>query len=63
MDQSAVPQRKPRYLLGSFWLILGIVALITGVSDGQVGAIFLSFAMFAYAVYLYRGGRFGFIIW
>ena len=63
MEQNTVVRRRPRYILGTFWLALSILMLIAGISDGSAGPVLVSIALFAYSVYLYRGGRFGFIIW
>jgi cbb3-type cytochrome oxidase subunit 3 len=62
MSQPVV-RRRPRYVLGTFWLILAFIAVIGGFSDGQFSTVLLGIAMAAYSVYLYRGGRFGFVIW
>jgi hypothetical protein len=63
MDQRIVVRRKPRYLLGTFWLVLGVLAVIGGITGGKPIGFLIGPALIAYAVYLYRGGRFGFIIW
>jgi hypothetical protein len=58
---SALPvqKRKPRYVLGTFWIIVAIVCFIAGFS-GLWWAILIGLASVAYAIYLYRGGRYGF---
>jgi membrane protein implicated in regulation of membrane protease activity len=63
MDRNATVARRPRYVLGTFWLILGIIALVASISGGNFFGILLALAMFAYSVYLYRGGRYGFFVW
>jgi hypothetical protein len=63
VDEPTVVRRKPRYILGTFWMVLGILALVGGLADGKVVSVLLSPLLIAYSVYLYRGGRFGFIIW
>jgi 1,4-dihydroxy-2-naphthoate octaprenyltransferase len=58
---SALPsnKRKPRYVLGTFWIVVAIVCFIAGFS-GLWWALLIGIACVAYAIYLYRGGRFGF---
>jgi hypothetical protein len=57
------PRRRPRYVLGTFWLLIGIAGFFSGFSaDGHIGLL-LGPLLIAYAVYLYRGGRFGLILW
>ena len=63
MDETTVQRRKPRYVLGTFWLILGAVGLLGGTAGGKILAVLVGGLMIAYSVYLYRGGRFGFFIW
>jgi len=63
MTQETTTRRKPRYLLGTFWLILSGLALYAGATGAGVAVLFLGLLMLAYSIYLYRGGRFGFIIW
>jgi hypothetical protein len=63
MTQSTSGARKPRYVLGTFWLILGLLAIIGGVSGGKASALLVGLAMIGYSVYLYRGGRFGLVVW
>jgi hypothetical protein len=53
---------KPRYLLGTFWLVVALVCLIAGL-NGLWWAILLAIASVVYAIYLYRGGRYGFWFW
>jgi hypothetical protein len=61
-DQSPV-RRRPRYILGTFWLLIGVAGLVVAVSEGEAGPLFVGALAFLYSVYLYRGGRFGFIVW
>lgn len=61
MIQPAV--RKPRYVLGTFWLILALAAIGGAFTTGKPVSFIVGIAMGAYSVYLYRGGRFGFVIW
>jgi hypothetical protein len=63
MTQSTSGARKPRYVLGTFWLVLGVLAIIGGVSGGKASALLVGLAMIGYSVYLYRGGRFGLVVW
>jgi len=63
MEENTVVRRKPRYILGTFWLVVSVCALIGGVGDRSAGPILVSPLLLAYSIYLYRGGRFGFIIW
>jgi hypothetical protein len=64
MTSPAPVRRRPRYLLGTFWLILGVVGFFGAFSaSGSPWLFLLGPAMIAYSVYLYRGGRFGFIVW
>jgi hypothetical protein len=63
MAERTVSRRKPRYILGTFWLILAVAAIIGGISGGKVTVILVGLAILAYSVYLYRGGRFGLFIW
>ncbi len=63
MDEQIVVRRRPRYLLGTFWLALGVLTFIGAISQGKPIGFLVSPALIAYSVYLYRGGRFGFIIW
>jgi hypothetical protein len=62
MSQPVV-RRRPRYALGTFWLILAVLAIIGGFSQGQFSVVLVGIAMAGYSIYLYRGGRFGFVIW
>jgi hypothetical protein len=63
MDNATVQRRRPRYVLGTFWLILAAVGIVAGIADGKFFAVLIGAAMLAYSVYLYRGGRYGFFIW
>jgi 1,4-dihydroxy-2-naphthoate octaprenyltransferase len=58
---SALPvtKRRPRYVLGTFWLIVAVICFVAGFS-GLWWAILIGLACVAYAIYLYRGGRYGF---
>jgi hypothetical protein len=57
-------RRRPRYILGTFWLILGLVGFFSAfTAGGSLWMLLIGPLMIAYSVYLYRGGRFGFIIW
>lgn len=63
----AIPSRKPRprYALGTFWLLLGIAILVfafVGKTPGHQNGFWGGPLLIAYAIYLYRGGRFGFFI-
>lgn len=58
-------RRRPRYILGTFWMILGIAGLIAAFvakTPGHEHGFWVGPLMIAYAVYLYRGGRWGFFI-
>jgi hypothetical protein len=68
MDSSPAPahqsaakpaRRKPRYVLGTFWIIVAMVCFAAGFG-GLWWAFLLGLACIAYAIYLYRGGRWGF---
>jgi hypothetical protein len=63
MDQQVDVRRKPRYLLGTFWLVIGVAVFFGGIAQGKPAGIIVGPLLIAYSVYLYRGGRFGFIIW
>jgi len=52
-------RRKPRYFLGTFWIVVSLFCFIAGFR-GLWWSLLLGLACFAYAVYLYRGGRWGF---
>lgn len=53
------PRRRPRIALGTFWLLLSVLCFAAGF--GGVGwGFLLGIVLLAYAVYLYRGGRYGF---
>lgn len=58
---SAMPstKRKPRYVLGTFWIIVAVGCFIAGFA-GLWWAFLIALAAVAYAIYLYRGGRYGF---
>jgi 1,4-dihydroxy-2-naphthoate octaprenyltransferase len=59
---SAMPStqaKKPRRALGTFWLIIGVLLLVAGFT-GNGWCVLLGIAAIAYAIYLYRGGRYGF---
>lgn len=58
---SALPsnKRRPRYVLGTFWTLIAVICLIAGFT-GLWWAIVLGLLCIGYAVYLFRGGRFGF---
>jgi fatty acid desaturase len=51
--------RKPRYVLGTFWVIVAILAFIAG-ATGLWWSWLVGIACIGYAIYLYRGGRWGF---
>ena len=53
-------RRRPRYVLGTFWLLVGIVAFFNGFSPGQHVGLLIGLLALGYSVYLYRGGHFGF---
>jgi hypothetical protein len=64
---SSVPRvrRKPRYILGTFWMLIGLASLIfafTSSASGHLNGLWAGPLLIAYAVYLYRGGRWGFFI-
>jgi len=46
-------------VLGTFWLIIGVLLLVAGFAGSGWGVL-LGIAAIAYAIYLYRGGRYGF---
>jgi hypothetical protein len=50
-------------LLGTFWLIVGVAGVIAGISGEQRTGLLIGPLLVAYAIFLYRGGRFGLIIW
>jgi hypothetical protein len=50
---------RPRYFLGTFWVVVSLFCFIAGFR-GLWWSVLLGLACFAYAIYLYRGGRFGF---
>ncbi|HEX3680168.1 MAG TPA: hypothetical protein VHU90_10645 [Galbitalea sp.] len=52
-------KRKPRYVLGTFWIVVAILCFVAGFS-GVWWAMLIGLACVAYAIYLYRGGRYGF---
>jgi hypothetical protein len=56
-------RRRPRYILGTFWMLIGIVGFFKGFSAGYHIGLLIGPLLIAYAVYLYRGGRFGLIVW
>lgn len=62
-NPSVAVRRKPRYVLGTFWLLLTVVAFVSGVSGGGAAPLLLSPLLLLYSIYLYRGGRWGLIIW
>ena len=55
-------KRKPRYFLGTFWLAITVLLGAVGFTNpaGAWWCILLAIATFAYSIYLYRGGRYGF---
>jgi len=55
--------RRPRYLLGTFWMVIGVLVFFGGFSAGHHLGLLIGPLLVLYAVYLYRGGRFGLIIW
>jgi hypothetical protein len=60
-----VIRRKPRYILGTFWMLIGVAILIfsfTSSAAGHLNGLWAGPLLIAYAVYLYRGGRWGFFI-
>jgi cytoskeletal protein RodZ len=52
-------KRKPRFFLGTFWLLIAVLLIALGFV-GTWWLALLGVALFVYAIYLYRGGRFGF---
>jgi len=62
MTNTSPVRRRPRYILGTFWLILSIASFIYifSSSSGHLNGLWLGPLLLAYSIYLYRGGRFGF---
>ncbi|WP_422758865.1 hypothetical protein [Paenarthrobacter sp. C1] len=59
------PKPRPRYALGTFWLIIGVAVLIAAFASrfpGHQNGFWAGPLMIGYAIYLYRGGRYGFFI-
>jgi hypothetical protein len=56
-------RRRPRYLLGTFWMVAGVLTFIAGFGAGHHLGLLIGPLFIMYAVYLYRGGRFGFVVW
>ena len=52
--------RKPRIVLGTFWLFVAIGLVVVGITGGNAWPVVLGVASVAYSIYLYRGGRYGF---
>jgi uncharacterized membrane protein len=48
--------------LGTFWILVTLLLLVVGFTNPAHawGLILVGIATFAYSIYLYRGGRFGF---
>lgn len=61
-DQSEAQRPKPRLLLGTYWLAIAALCVYAG-STGLEWGIAIGLACGAYAIYLYLGGRHGFIVW
>jgi len=60
---TTVPRRRPRWILGTWWLMIGVIGIGVSISAGNIAEFFIAALCLAYSVYLYRGGRFGFIVW
>jgi hypothetical protein len=60
---NAVVRRRPRYILGTFWMLIGLLVFFSGFNAGAHFGLLVGPALIAYAVYLYRGGRFGVVVW
>jgi len=58
-----VARRRPRYILGTFWLFVTVGLFTSGVSGGGIGVVLISLLTLLYTIYLYRGGRWGLIVW
>ena len=59
---AAPRRRRPRYVFGTFWLVFGVLVIIAASNPAQNWVGFLLGPLFLlYAVYLYRGGRIGFL--
>lgn len=52
-------RRRPRYILGTFWMIVAVLLFFASFSGGHWWLIVFAIAAVAYSIYLYRGGRFG----
>lgn len=52
--------RRPRYVLGTFWLIVAVLIVVGAIAGRHWWLIVIGIAAFVYAIYLYRGGRHGF---
>lgn len=64
MTDVPMPRRRPRLLLGTFWLLAGIAVIFYAFSaEGSAWGLLGGPLLIAYAVYLYRGGRHGVVIW
>jgi hypothetical protein len=61
--QGQTVRRKPRYVLGTFWMLLGLSGIIGGIGAGNLASVLVGVLAALYSVYLYRGGRFGLIVW
>lgn len=63
VPESHVFQAQPQWRFsaaGAFWALVGVVGLFLG--EGFIGPL-LGLAAIAYSIYLFRGGRFSFIVW
>ena len=60
---AALPTRRkgrPHYILGTLWLIFGLICLVVAFTSHTAGAqngFWAGPLLIAYAIYLYRGGR------
>jgi hypothetical protein len=54
--------RRPRLVLGTFWLVVGLAVLIGAFAPATTDkwGFLLGPLSILYAIYLYRGGRLGF---
>lgn len=58
--KTVTPKARPHYIIGSLWLIVGLFGgfgYLFSSAPGHLNGLWIGPLLIAYAIYLYRGGR------